>query len=166
MASMGLRACCFLAGLHLGMNPKGHGHPIFPHIMDMSIHLDMDLRNRSCQPCTPDHPLGPQCCGMCGFWENLRYKNVERQPWVAPCNIRDVSRQSLEPGVSVATCCVHYLMHRTLCLFNVPPATALRHIVLLLFLRLCSRQHTPSTLGHLECNACLAGGQLAGGSEG
>lgn len=65
-------------------------HTKFPHIMDMSIHLDMDLRNRSCQPCTPDHPLGPQCCGMCGFWENLRYKNVERQPWVAPCNIRDV----------------------------------------------------------------------------
>lgn len=73
------------------MNPKGHSHPIFPHIMDMSIHLDMDMRNRSCQPCTPEHPLGPQCCGMCGFWENLRYKNVERQPWVAPCNLRDVS---------------------------------------------------------------------------
>ena len=73
------------------MNPKGHSSQVFPHIMDMSIHLDMDLRNRSCQPCTSDHPLGPQCCGMCGFWENLRYKNVDRQPWVAPCNIRDVS---------------------------------------------------------------------------
>ena len=73
------------------MNPKGHSNAVFPHIMDMSIHLDMDLRNRSCQPCASDHPLGPQCCGMCGFWENLRYKNVDRQPWVAPCNIRDVS---------------------------------------------------------------------------
>ena len=28
----------------------------------------------------------------CGFWENLRYKNVERQPWVAPCNLREVRR--------------------------------------------------------------------------
>jgi hypothetical protein len=28
----------------------------------------------------------------CGFWENLRYKNVEHQPWVAPCNVREVGR--------------------------------------------------------------------------
>ena len=83
------------AGLHLGIGPNSHVHTKLPHIMDMSVHLDMGLRNRSCQPCTPDHPLGPQCCGMCGFWENLRYKNVERQPWVAPCNIRDVSPNPL-----------------------------------------------------------------------
>ena len=92
------------------MNPKGHSSQVFPHIMDMSIHLDMDLRNRSCQPCTSDHPLGPQCCGMCGFWENLRYKNVDRQPWVAPCNIRDVSHtqnsalHSSLPFQSLVTC--------------------------------------------------------------
>lgn len=109
----------------MGINPKGHGNPIFPHIMDMSIHLDMDLRNRSCQPCTPDHPLGPQCCGMCGFWENLRYKNVERQPWVAPCKLRDVSSKLLKQMSEIATCCMHDLVHHTLCLSNVPPAIAL-----------------------------------------
>ncbi|KAK9908972.1 hypothetical protein WJX75_005467 [Coccomyxa subellipsoidea] len=78
-------------GLHLGSAAARHHHEKFPPLLDMAIHLRGDIRNRSCAPCNLAHPLGPQCCGMCGFWENLRYKNVERQPWVAPCKVREVA---------------------------------------------------------------------------